>query len=445
MMSTRTPCRMLFSCLFLCLLCLSHVALSQVDSHGLELVNALSLKGRTTDTTFSFGMSSEQPGFVQEADTATAIDVVAHIYPASADIGKTADIFVVAVSPAGLYMRDGAGEFIRWNGKPAALASAYGDVDLASDLAVTLFSGRHNTEGNYRYFVGYIVNGDDDLVYSSKAGRFTALRGMEALLWRVSNGTNEIFVGGTIHLLAPDDIPPPSLYIDAYDNADILVTEIDPDDLQDVEALQQNAPLFLNPAGTSLRQSLSAMLYAAVQDYLAGAGEDIANYEIIHPNWVAVSLQNLAVARLGYVQGVDNFFMELAAADGKTTWGLESVASQILTIRNLSPGQSAETIIGGTLAAIESGELAQSLAEDINAWNAADIAHFEDAVALNKLESPFDNDLLLTNRNANWLPQLEQFLVTGDVEYILVGTAHVVGEDSILEMLEDRGYLVEKY
>ena len=47
-------------------------------------------------------------------------------------------------------------------------------------------------------------------------------------LWRVSNGVSELIIGGTIHILLPSDFPLHPSYLAAYDQSDILVTELDP-------------------------------------------------------------------------------------------------------------------------------------------------------------------------------------------------------------------------
>ena len=48
-------------------------------------------------------------------------------------------------------------------------------------------------------------------------------------------------------------------------------------------------------------------------------------------------------------------------------------------------------------------------------------------------------DALLTNRNRDWADQIQAMLAgSGDV-FIAVGAAHLAGDDSVQEILEDRG------
>jgi uncharacterized protein YbaP (TraB family) len=51
---------------------------------------------------------------------------------------------------------------------------------------------------------------------------------------------------------------------------------------------------------------------------------------------------------------------------------------------------------------------------------------------------------MLTDRNAAWVPQIEQMLRGADDVLVVVGAAHLVGENSVVEMLRQRGYAVEQ-
>ncbi len=50
---------------------------------------------------------------------------------------------------------------------------------------------------------------------------------------------------------------------------------------------------------------------------------------------------------------------------------------------------------------------------------------------------------LLIERNNNWIPQIEKMLRTKEVEFVLFGALHLVGDDGILAQLKARGYKIE--
>ena len=51
---------------------------------------------------------------------------------------------------------------------------------------------------------------------------------------------------------------------------------------------------------------------------------------------------------------------------------------------------------------------------------------------------------LFKGRNDKWLPEIEKLFLTPEKEFVLVGSAHLVGEDGIIEALRDRGYKIKK-
>ncbi len=78
------------------------------------------------------------------------------------------------------------------------------------------------------------------------------------------------------------------------------------------------------------------------------------------------------------------------------------------------------------------------------AWKNGDNSQLQ-AVALDPWSSRFPKiyNLLLVERNNNWIPQIETMLRTKEVEFILFGALHLVGENGILTQLKSLGYTIE--
>ena len=49
---------------------------------------------------------------------------------------------------------------------------------------------------------------------------------------------------------------------------------------------------------------------------------------------------------------------------------------------------------------------------------------------------------IITDRNNDWLPKVEAMFNNDKNEFVLVGVAHLAGQDSLLTLLEDKGYKV---
>ena len=51
---------------------------------------------------------------------------------------------------------------------------------------------------------------------------------------------------------------------------------------------------------------------------------------------------------------------------------------------------------------------------------------------------------IIIDRNNNWLPVIEKYFDNQKTEFVLVGMAHVVGPDGLIEQLRKKGYKVER-
>jgi len=51
---------------------------------------------------------------------------------------------------------------------------------------------------------------------------------------------------------------------------------------------------------------------------------------------------------------------------------------------------------------------------------------------------------LLFDRNHKWMPTVEAMFDDADTELVLVGVAHLVGDDGLVQLLRARGYQVEQ-
>lgn len=109
------------------------------------------------------------PGnLVASVPTGQVLGLDGFIFPDGADLGAGADIFVVAASPQGMYMRNSAGDFVRWNGRVADLVPALEDVQLTSKVHVPVYAGRLPFAGTYQLYLGYMRSAGGPLIYSAE-------------------------------------------------------------------------------------------------------------------------------------------------------------------------------------------------------------------------------------------------------------------------------------
>ena len=57
---------------------------------------------------------------------------------------------------------------------------------------------------------------------------------------------------------------------------------------------------------------------------------------------------------------------------------------------------------------------------------------------------PLFYEKLLVQRNKNWVPQIENFLTEEKNLLVIVGAAHLPGENGLLALLSEKGYELER-
>lgn len=263
----------------------------------------------------------------------------------------------------------------------------------------------------------------------------------DSAVWKVTSGNNEVYLGGTVHLLRPSDYPLPQEFEQAYRASSKVYFETDLGVMADILIQTQILEQLSYLDERTLKTVLSEEAYSALADYLASIGMPILMMEKFKPGMVISTLQVLEFQRMGFTsQGVDAFFMMRARSDGKFLGQLETVMEQIGFLSSMGEGNESEFILF-SLEDLE--EIPQVIESMITAWREGNNDRLAELFVDEMLvQAPALYDSLLKQRNLNWVPQIEEMLRDSDTEFVLVGAAHLVGSDGILELLATKGYSV---
>lgn len=261
--------------------------------------------------------------------------------------------------------------------------------------------------------------------------------------WRLADDDNTITLFGTVHMLPPDFAWERSALEAALEQAEAvyLETNIDPEGQAALPAAMLRAGT--NPPGVTLSGLLSAADRARLQTLAASLGVSVAALEDRRPWLAALSLSVAAVARAGHdpEAGADAWLRRRAQALGAELRYLETAEEQIAVFAGLSP-QADRAFLTATLRQVEE-DIAELGVLD-RAWAAGDLATLEPMLVASLSEAgPEVYAAALTNRNVRWVEAIEA-LIAGDEDVVIgVGTAHLVGPDSVVAMLRAKGYAVE--
>lgn len=265
----------------------------------------------------------------------------------------------------------------------------------------------------------------------------------DSSVWSVTTGNNTVYLGGTMHLLRPSDYPLPEEYEQAYQASSEIYFETDISSMNDLSVQAQMLQQLTYSDGRTLESVLNEEAYSALSEHVASIGMPMEMLQTFKPGLLVSTLQIFEFQRLGFTpQGVDTYFNTRAISDAKTLGHLETVQEQIGFLAAMGEGNESEFILLSLSDLDETEEVMEAM---IQAWRSGDNAKLSEMFVIDmKAEAPELYDALLVQRNLNWLPLIDQMLTDEDTEFVLVGAAHLVGEDGLLNLLSARGYQIKQ-
>lgn len=262
-------------------------------------------------------------------------------------------------------------------------------------------------------------------------------------VWSVRSGNNTVYLGGTVHLLRPSDYPLPEEYEQAYREASEIVFETDISSMNDLSVQAEMLQQLTYSGEQNLKTVLNDEAYAALSEYAATSGMPLMMLEKFKPGLLISTFQLLEFQRLGFTpQGVDTYFNSRAVSDAKSLGQLETVQEQIGFLAAMGEGNESEFIL---LSLSELDETEELMEEMIQAWRVGDNEQLSKMFVEDmQAETPELYDSLLLQRNLKWIPKIDQMLGDSDTEFVLVGAAHLVGENGLLALLAGKGYQIRQ-
>ena len=88
--------------------------------------------------------------------------------------------------------------------------------------------------------------------------------------------------------------------------------------------------------------------------------------------------------------------------------------------------------------------MASEVDELLAAWRRGDATQMAKLLQEGFDEYPDLYRPLTVERNRKWIPQIEQLLDDRDDYLVVVGALHLVGKDSVIDLLERKGYKVKQ-
>jgi uncharacterized protein YbaP (TraB family) len=270
-------------------------------------------------------------------------------------------------------------------------------------------------------------------------------------VWRVTNAKAPFYLVGSVHMLTEDDYPLPAPYEIALKDAKRLLFEFDPTRQDDFERKLNAAATY--PPGEDIRSKIHPELLAWLRKNISIGNDDSRRGKKarVHgfdsglrykPWWIAQHLvDKSAYSNVSASPGLDDYFVERAARMGKEIGGLESVDEHVAVLGGLSD-RDGEIMLRDALTPHSNGEAEFNRMR--KAWRKGDTAALWAGDTRLRKNAPWIAARFVDERNFKWMPRIEAELESGKPTAIVAGALHFCGPNSIVRLLEKRGYKIEQ-
>lgn len=262
-------------------------------------------------------------------------------------------------------------------------------------------------------------------------------------IWKVSKNGKTLYLGGSIHLLRESDYPLPKEYDSAFVKSDKIVFETDIEKLEDPAFAQSLLTEGTFKDGKDLKGVLTKKNYKKLKKACAKVSLPLDLMTKFKPSMILLTLTSMKYQEMGLSQeGVDKYYHKKGIEANKSFDFLETVEEQKEVLLKMGEGDE-NNYVKNTLKSFDDVE--KDVSNMITDWRKGNSTILNKQLTETKTNFPAIYQSLLVQRNNNWMPKIEKYLTTKEIEFVIVGALHLHGEDGLLALLKAKGYTVEQY
>ncbi len=262
-------------------------------------------------------------------------------------------------------------------------------------------------------------------------------------VWAIHGDHNTVYLAGSVHLLKANDSALPAAFDRAYSGSQTLVMELDLGKVDQMAAatwMLQNGML---PEGKTLRQVVGDARYQRISTEAERLGLPLEVLGQLQPWVLALQLTELQYAKEGFdpEAGVEQQLEHRAQSDGKPTAGLETLDQQLGFFQTLTIDQQNKFL---DLTLDDLHEVDTEFQQVIGSWRSGNADKLAALLSQEYKEFPALYQLLVTQRNHSWEPQIQRYLHDSHNYFVVVGALHLVGQGGLLDLLRKDGFKIEQ-
>lgn len=264
----------------------------------------------------------------------------------------------------------------------------------------------------------------------------------KSCLWEVSSSQATVFLLGSVHILKHDTYPVSPAAKKALLQSKVVVLEVDLDEIDSFSSQQLlREKGFLH--GEILEDTISPKALSLVIEKTEELGLSFDQIRSFKPWLLMVTLTTTKLRKLGFdpIHGVDRYFFDQAKRRNKEILSLESIEYQLDRLDGMST-KTQELVLLQTLEELD--VVGEKFDEILMAWSKGEVEALEALLFESFEDFPVVFQRLITDRNKNWMPKIQRFLDQTGTTLVVVGAAHLLGPEGVVQLLKNQGYKVKQ-
>ena len=261
------------------------------------------------------------------------------------------------------------------------------------------------------------------------------------LLWKISgNGLQKTsYLFGTIHLLCADDAGLSANMKRAISSCDEVYFEVDLDNMFEMIGAMSKMKM---TGDTTLHDLLSDADYKKVKAYFEDKGSMLpfSMLETYKPLLAASTLEEGSLP-CDNTAMMEQVIMQEAKQSNKKIKGLETMSYQAGVLDSIPYKLQAEQLVSYIDKAGKGSADDTDMIEMFKAYKEQNLGKLEELMLQTEAGISSFTDVLLYNRNHNWVAKLKTLLPAKSL-LIAVGAGHLPGEKGVINLLRKEGYTV---
>jgi len=264
----------------------------------------------------------------------------------------------------------------------------------------------------------------------------------KTLLWQISgNGLQKpSYLFGTIHLVCKEDAVLSDSLLSAIQNTEQVYFEVDMDNLFEIFGVIRQMKM---KNDTTLADLLSEEDYKKIKQWFENKNSllPFSMLETYKPLLAASTIMESGMSCEGAV-AMEQVILEEAKKYKKRINGLETMAYQMSIFDSIPYKIQAQQLLKFIEDEGKDSDASKEYEELQQAYKEQDLDKLDEQMRRNDLGIARFEEILLHNRNRNWVNKLKAILPEKSI-LIAVGAGHLPGQQGIITLLRKEGFTVK--